>query len=426
MLIGPVIAVLSFVCSVGNVPLAAVLWSGGISFAGVLAFLFADLIVLPIVAIYRKYYGTAFALRISALMLLTMIVAALIVSGVFSLAGAIPSGPRPTRGDIFGSIAVNYKLVLNVVGAVIFAALFWLTMRRGVIDPVCGMTVDRATAVTRRTPDGTRYFCSRTAPARTTPIGRAPSTGGRTHTRTPDRPPRTADRPRGGHEASARAVDFARPRSSGKMRPQIERRNRTEGGSMPQYMLLIYNPADGGPTPEEMAAQHEHWMSYTDALRDAGLYVAGDALQGVDVATTVRVRDGEPSMTDGPFAETKELLGGLLPDRRAGSRHGARVGGADAERRVRLRRGASDLGHDPAAGDRRPGRRAGIAGGVGNRAPGDCPPRVGRQANLPTPSWPPGQLARQSRASAIAHPPAVGLYAPIRGIPPCVARACGA
>ena len=58
MIIGPIIAVLSFVCSVGNVPLAAVLWSGGISFAGVLAFLFADLIVLPILAIYRKYYGT--------------------------------------------------------------------------------------------------------------------------------------------------------------------------------------------------------------------------------------------------------------------------------------------------------------------------------------------------------------------------------
>ena len=63
--VGPLIAVLSFVCSIGNVPLAAVLWSGGISFAGVLAFIFADLIVLPIIAIYRKYYGTAFALRIT-------------------------------------------------------------------------------------------------------------------------------------------------------------------------------------------------------------------------------------------------------------------------------------------------------------------------------------------------------------------------
>src|SRR5207248_8951243 len=68
VILGPVIAVLSFVCSVGNVPLAAVLWSGGISFAGVLAFLFADLIVLPIVAIYRKYYGASFASRIVVLM----------------------------------------------------------------------------------------------------------------------------------------------------------------------------------------------------------------------------------------------------------------------------------------------------------------------------------------------------------------------
>src|SRR5438067_9060332 len=92
---GPVIAVLSFVCSIGNVPLAAVLWSGGISFGGVLAFLFADLIVLPIVAAYRKYYGTAFALRIAALMFVTMVVAALIVDGLFGLLGLIPTGPRP-------------------------------------------------------------------------------------------------------------------------------------------------------------------------------------------------------------------------------------------------------------------------------------------------------------------------------------------
>src|SRR4051794_15820008 len=97
VLVGPLIAVLSFVCSVGNVPLAAVLWSGGISFAGVLAFLFADLIVLPIVLIYRKYYGAAFTARISALMLVTMMVAALVVAGVFSVLGLVPSGPRPSR-----------------------------------------------------------------------------------------------------------------------------------------------------------------------------------------------------------------------------------------------------------------------------------------------------------------------------------------
>jgi hypothetical protein len=129
-LVGPLIAVLSFVCSVGNVPLAAVLWSGGISFAGVLAFLFADLIVLPIVLIYRKYYGGAFTLRICLLMLVTMVAAALAVSGLFSLFDLVPQGPRPTREDVFGTIKLDYKLILNVVGAVIFAALFWAGARR--------------------------------------------------------------------------------------------------------------------------------------------------------------------------------------------------------------------------------------------------------------------------------------------------------
>ena len=130
VIVGPVIAVLSFVCSIGNVPLAAVLWSGGISFGGVLAFLFADLIVLPIVLAYRKYYGTAFALRITALMFVTMVVAALIVDGVFGLLGLVPTGPRPSRGDVFGSIQVDYKLFLNIIGLVIFATLFGLSARR--------------------------------------------------------------------------------------------------------------------------------------------------------------------------------------------------------------------------------------------------------------------------------------------------------
>jgi uncharacterized protein len=160
VVLGPIIAVLSFVCSVGNVPLAAVLWSGGISFAGVLAFLFADLIVLPIIAIYRKYYGTRFALRIVALMFLTMVIAALIVNGVFSLSGEIPTGPRPTRADIFSSIRVDYKLALNVLGVVIFGVLFWLTAHRGATDPVCGMKVDRDKAVTKEFGGETYYFCS--------------------------------------------------------------------------------------------------------------------------------------------------------------------------------------------------------------------------------------------------------------------------
>jgi len=130
VIVGPLIAVLSFVCSIGNVPLAAVLWSGGISFAGVMAFIFADLIVLPIVAIYRKYYGWAFTARIVALMLVTMVLAALAVDALFSAAGLIPE-TRPSREEIFGSVELDYKLVLNAFGLAVFAALFWLSRRDG-------------------------------------------------------------------------------------------------------------------------------------------------------------------------------------------------------------------------------------------------------------------------------------------------------
>ncbi|MCW3028689.1 MAG: hypothetical protein JWN81_1900 [Solirubrobacterales bacterium] len=160
VLVGPVIAVLSFVCSVGNVPLAAVLWSGGISFGGVLAFLFADLVVLPIIAIYRKYYGTAFAVRIVALMLVTIVLAALIVDGLFGALGLIPTGPRPSRTDIFGTISPDYKLFLNALALAVFAAMFWLTQRRGATDPSCGMKVDRATALGTHVGGQSFYFCS--------------------------------------------------------------------------------------------------------------------------------------------------------------------------------------------------------------------------------------------------------------------------
>jgi uncharacterized membrane protein YraQ (UPF0718 family) len=158
-LVGPVIAVLSFVCSVGNVPLAAVLWSGGMSFGGVMAFLFADLVVLPIVVVYRKYYGTAFALRIVALMLVAMVVAALVVEGLFSALGLVPA-ERPTADAVFGSIQVDYKLALNGLATIVFVALWALTARRGATDPVCGMTVDRSKAVTLEHSGRTVHFCS--------------------------------------------------------------------------------------------------------------------------------------------------------------------------------------------------------------------------------------------------------------------------
>jgi hypothetical protein len=79
-----------------------------------------------------------------------------------------------------------------------------------------------------------------------------------------------------------------------------------------KYMLLLYSAADAGPTPgtPEQAAEMQEWFAYTDALQQAGVLVAGDALQGVETATTVTQRDGQTLTTDGPFAETKEILGG--------------------------------------------------------------------------------------------------------------------
>ena len=159
VILGPIVAVLSFVCSVGNVPLAAVLWSGGISFGGVIAFLFADLIVLPIVAAYRKYYGTAYALRITALMFVVIVIAALIVDLSFGGLGLIPHA-RPTRADIFSSVKVDYKLFSNLAGLIVFAALMALSMRRGATDPVCGMRVDRLKALRLDRDGHTHFFCS--------------------------------------------------------------------------------------------------------------------------------------------------------------------------------------------------------------------------------------------------------------------------
>jgi uncharacterized membrane protein YraQ (UPF0718 family)/YHS domain-containing protein len=159
VVVGPIVAVVSFVCSVGNVPLAAVLWSGGISFGGVVAFLFADLIVLPILAIYRKYYGTRYAVRISALMFVTIVIAALLVDAFFGGLGLIPP-VHPTRADVFGSVKLNYKLVLNVIALLVFAALMGLTLKRGATDPVCGMKVDRQRAVRLQRRGQLHFFCS--------------------------------------------------------------------------------------------------------------------------------------------------------------------------------------------------------------------------------------------------------------------------
>jgi hypothetical protein len=96
-----------------------------------MAFIFADLNVLPILVAYRKYYGLSFAVRITALMFVTMVTAALIVEVVFNALGLIPS-ERPSTEDVFGSIELDYKAVLNALGLVIFVVMFGLTMRPGV------------------------------------------------------------------------------------------------------------------------------------------------------------------------------------------------------------------------------------------------------------------------------------------------------
>jgi hypothetical protein len=79
---------------------------------------------------------------------------------------------------------------------------------------------------------------------------------------------------------------------------------------MAQYILLIYAPTEGGPSPAELEAEMPRWFAYTQELQDAGVMRAGEALHGTDAATTVRVRDGKRLSSDGPFAETKEVLGG--------------------------------------------------------------------------------------------------------------------
>ncbi len=111
-LVGPAVAVVSFVCSIGNVPMAAVLWNGGISFGGVISFVFADLIILPILLIYRKYYGTAMAIRLFATFYATMVAAGYVIEVVFGPLGFIPD-TRHARVTESG-ITWNYTTFLNI------------------------------------------------------------------------------------------------------------------------------------------------------------------------------------------------------------------------------------------------------------------------------------------------------------------------
>ena len=122
-LIGPLVAVLSFVCSIGNVPLAAVLWSGGISFGGVVSFIFADLIIIPILLIYRKYYGTKMMLFIFGSFYFAMVLAGYVIEILFSLLHLVPTQRVAKIAE--ASISWNYTTALNIISIIVAGALIY-------------------------------------------------------------------------------------------------------------------------------------------------------------------------------------------------------------------------------------------------------------------------------------------------------------
>jgi uncharacterized protein len=128
-IVGPIVAALSFVCSVGNIPLAAVLWNGGISFGGVIAFIYADLLVLPIIDIYRKYYGWKMAGLIVGVLYIAMALAALLIEFLFELLGLIPS--QRSAQIVEMSISFNYTTVLNIIFLAVAALLLVRFFRTG-------------------------------------------------------------------------------------------------------------------------------------------------------------------------------------------------------------------------------------------------------------------------------------------------------
>ena len=167
VIVGPFIAIISFVCSIGNVPLAAALWKGGISFGGVVSFIFGDLITFPLLLIYRRYYGTRLMLRMLALLWAVMSVAGLVTEGIFHAAGLIPHA-RPTQIAPDG-FSWNDTTFLNLVFLLVFGALYWAYRNRqrlgggqaSALDPVCGMQVTVADAPASLVHDGGSYsFCS--------------------------------------------------------------------------------------------------------------------------------------------------------------------------------------------------------------------------------------------------------------------------
>ena len=181
-LIGPVISMLSFVCSVGNVPLAVVLWNGGISFGGVISFIFADLIIIPILNIYRKYYGGRNSLYVLGVSYVAMALSGFLIGGAFQFLGLVPTNHHVT---VFETTPTwNYTTFLDIAFLILMAVMAWRFFTTGGVDmlramahpsqdkeshemttqakdPVCGMTVDTTKPGPRSVHAGTTYyFCS--------------------------------------------------------------------------------------------------------------------------------------------------------------------------------------------------------------------------------------------------------------------------
>ena len=166
VILGPFLAIISFVCSVGNVPLAAAIWLGGISFGGVISFVFADLITLPLLSIYRKYFGTAITVRLLAVFWATMSAAGLAVEYLFRAVGV--HDPVRPKTIVRSGFQWNYTSILNIIALLAFAGLYWLYRTRGgagaeryAKDPVCRMQVEKEHAPATATLGTQQYwFCS--------------------------------------------------------------------------------------------------------------------------------------------------------------------------------------------------------------------------------------------------------------------------
>lgn len=128
-IVGSLIGVASFACSCGNIPLASVLWSGGISFGGVISFIYADLIIIPLILIYRKYYGTKAALYITAVLFVSMVAAGIIVDLLFRALGLIPS-VRPPSAIAEASFQWNYTTWLDFTAIIVSGWLVWIHFKR--------------------------------------------------------------------------------------------------------------------------------------------------------------------------------------------------------------------------------------------------------------------------------------------------------